>query len=185
MVPNGRSEQPPASKPTEETLHTKKVKSASNKPERKTKKILVENMKILESLSEPPEFEAYESPFMTHPASPILPPEFSSDPKPLALFNLFFGNNILAQIITNTNGYAKIKQQTAESNQGLSVNTSSFIPMPAYSSIPLGIPYLEPVPHIPGQPILDPSAVYSSVPPRIPLETQPLPRPWYPDCRYG
>ncbi|PWW77133.1 hypothetical protein C7212DRAFT_342941 [Tuber magnatum] len=115
-VPNGSSKQPPASKPTEETSHAKKVKSAPKRPERKAKKISAENAKILESLPEPLEFEAYKSLFIAYRASPILPPEFSSDPEPLALFNLFFENNILVQIITNTNCYAKIKQQTAQSN---------------------------------------------------------------------
>ncbi|PWW71743.1 hypothetical protein C7212DRAFT_348685 [Tuber magnatum] len=173
-VPKESSKWPPASKPTEETL------SAPKRPEGKAKKILVKNAKILESLPEPAEFEACESPFMAHPASPILLPKFSSDPELLALFNLFFRNDILVQIITNTNHYTEIQPQTAESNQGLSVNTSSFIPMAAYPPIPLSIPHLEPVLHISGQPILNPPPVYSSVPLLIPLEAQPLPWPWYP-----
>ena len=126
------------------------MKGVRERPEAKAKKISVENAKFLESLPEPPEFEAYESPFIAHRASPILPSEFSSNPEPLALFNLFFGNDILAQIITNTNRYAEIKQQRAESHQGPSVSTSSFIPAPASASSPILPSILHPklIPHI-------------------------------------
>ena len=153
-----------------------------------------ENAKILESLPEPPEFEAYESPFLAHSASPILPSEFGSNPEPLALFNLFFGNDILAQIITNTNCYAEIKQQTAESHPGppspislhrqlqsaCSKNTSSFIPKPACPPVPPSILHSEPVLHLPCQPIPSPPAVNSHVPPLSTPDTHPLPRAWCP-----
>ncbi|RPA95249.1 hypothetical protein L873DRAFT_1792429 [Choiromyces venosus 120613-1] len=117
-----------AGKPIEETL-AKKSKSRGKRQEGKAKKTFTENAKILENLPEPPEFDAYKSPFMVHSASPILPPRITSNPEPLALFNLFFGNDILAQIVNNTNRYAEIKQQTVNSNQYSSVNTSAFIPV--------------------------------------------------------
>jgi len=66
------------------------VKGARKKTEGKAKQMSAENANILESLPEPPEFEGYESLVMAHLASLILPSEFTSEPEPLALFNLVF-----------------------------------------------------------------------------------------------
>ena len=77
--------------------------------------ISAHDQKILKSLPEPPEFEAYQSPFPPHLAVPIIPPSISFDPKPLDLFSLFFTDDILAEIVANTNRYAEIKRSGNDS----------------------------------------------------------------------
>jgi len=70
----------------------------------------------LDSLPEPPAFDAYESPFPPHFSQPILPSPIVDSPKPLEIFNLFFGEDILAPIVENTNQYAEIKRKGEEEN---------------------------------------------------------------------
>jgi len=82
----------------------------AKKREEKSKKRRAEDLEILESLPDPPEFDAYESPFPRHSTTPILPASIAGNPKPLELFDLFFSNDLLAQMVVNTNRYAELKR---------------------------------------------------------------------------
>jgi len=92
----------------------------AKKREEKSKKRSAEDLKILESLPDPPEFEDYESPFPEHSTTPILPASIAGNPKPLELFNLFFSNDLLAQMVVNTNRYAELKR-VGENRRSLSL----------------------------------------------------------------
>ncbi|RPB02867.1 hypothetical protein L873DRAFT_1841520 [Choiromyces venosus 120613-1] len=127
---NAFGKHPAADKPPKERF-AKKAKAEGipgggkgnniKKKEERSKKRSVEDLKILESLPGPPEFQAYESPFPSHLTTPILPTSIASNLKPLELFNLFFSKDVLAQIVDNTNRYVELKR-VSEKRHSLSLD---------------------------------------------------------------
>ena len=80
------------------------------KREEKSKKRSAEDLKILESLPDRLEFEAYKSPFSGHSTILILHALIATNPKSLKLFNLFFSYDVLAQMVMNINPYVSLKE---------------------------------------------------------------------------
>ena len=111
------------------------------KREEKSKKRSAEDLKVLKSLPDPPEFEAYESPFPGHSIILILPASVASNPKPLELLDLFFSYDLLAQMVSNTNQYAELKRVGGERHSVSLDEVNDSMPAAQAERAVLGVTY--------------------------------------------